>query len=191
MTIGTVTKIDSSTNGKPRIYLDNKHNWPDAIYVGNKCNGIPMLGQIIEASTTSKRFADAKSDTWFLESWKPAVVQQASQPSQPVAQIQTPQINGTYTAPAKPVQGWPDVPTGDLSRFVSNLVGTAIAAGLIKTPSDLAPWTAAAYRAANDLRTGKVRDFDDPVPKFVEDGDPGPDPADGFGDQDDPDSVPF
>ena len=186
----TVTKIDSSKNGKPRCYFDNKHNWQDAVYVGNKCNGIPQVGQQIEANTVSKRFPNAQTDTWFLENWRPAQTaapQQVAQQMTQGQQIQTPAINGTYTP--KPVMGWPDVPTGDLSRFVSNLVGTAIAAGLIKTPNDIAPWTAAAYRAGNDLRTGKVRDFDDPVPKFVDD--PGPDPAEDHGYDDDDSSVPF
>ena len=181
-----VTKIDTSKNGKPRVYFENKHNWQDSYYIGNKCNGIPTVGQQIEADTSQVTFPNAKGPTWFLNSWKPVQAQQVAQQMTQGQQIQTPAINGTYTP--KPVMGWPDVPTGDLSRFVSNLVGTAIAAGLIKTPNDIAPWTAAAYRAGNDLRTGKVRDFDDPVPKFD---DPGPDPAEDHGYDDDDSSVPF
>jgi hypothetical protein len=89
--------------------------------------------------------------------------------------------------------GWPDVPTGDLSRFVSNIVGQAITAGLIKAPTDIAPWVAAAYRGAEDMRSGKVKDFDSPIPKFVSDpDDPGPDPTeDHSAPEDFPDDVPF
>ena len=28
----TVTKIDTSKNGKPRVYFENKHNWQDSYY---------------------------------------------------------------------------------------------------------------------------------------------------------------
>jgi len=182
-----VTKIDTSKNGKPRVYFENKHNWQDSYYIGNKCNGIPTVGQQIEADTSQVTFPNAKGPTWFLNSWKPVQAQQVAQQMTQGQQIQTPAINGTYTP--KPVMGWPDVPTGDLSRFVSNIVGQAITAGLIKAPTDIAPWVAAAYRGAEDMRSGKVKDFDAPIPQFVHPDDPGPDPAEDHGYDDD--SVPF
>ena len=155
----TVTKIDVSTKGKPRVYFDNKHNWQDAVYIGQDCGPPPPVGWIIDADTSSKRFQNAKSDTWFLNRWT-AAQQQVAPAKQELA-------------PAQQQLGW-DIPTGDLSRFASNIVGQAITAGLIKKPGDVAGWTAAAYRAAECLRSGKVQDFDDELPDW---GHGAPDPA--------------
>ena len=179
--IQTVTKIDTSKSGKPRVYFGGRHNWQDAHYLGNKCS-LPQQGATIDAEVSSKDFNSDGKITWFLNSWKLASIAPQPLPAQPAAPQQTPV---PYKAPA----GW-DIPTGDLSRFVSNVVGSAIAAGLIKTPNDIAPWSASAYRAGNDLRSGKVKDFDDPVPDMrgYEKGDTADDYA---GEDQEPDSVPF
>jgi hypothetical protein len=158
----TVTKADVSTKGKPRVYFDNKHNWQDSVYIGNECGPAPAVGMVIDADTSSKRFPDAKSDIWFLNRW----TQVALAANGAAQQQATPQpiIAPQMAAPTqKPHAGW-DIPSGDLSRFASNIVGQAITAGLIKKPGDVAGWTAAAYRAAECLRSGKVQDFDDELP---------------------------
>ena len=186
--IVTVTQRDLSKNGKVRIYFSNRHNWPDAYYLGSKCPE-PDLGQRIDAETSSKDFNNNGKPTYFLNAWKPAsaLAEQNSAPQSatlPSAQV---------SAPTKPLVGWPDVPTGDLSRLVSNVVASAIAACLIQKPSDMAQWVGAAYRACEGLRTGKIVDFDDPVPAFGPMPEDEGDPADGHGyeDMDDDRPEPF
>ena len=150
--IVTVTYQDRSKSGKDRVYFDGKNNWQEAFYVGQKCNGVPPMGATIDADTSSKDFNG--HTTWFLNRWKP-VNQSAPQTS-------------ASAPPQKFIAGW-DIPTGDLSRFVSNVIGSAIAAGLIEEPQQLMVWVAGAYRAAESLRSGKVEDFNDPIPQFHED----------------------
>lgn len=159
MAILTVTKTDQSNNGKPRVYFGGKNDWKDAYYIGNKCNGIPEVGTVIDANTSSKRFNNSKYDTWFLDNWKPASngnghATEIQQTANPAAK--------TYQQLAKPA-GWA-IDYGDLSRFVSNVVGSAIAANLIQKPADMAPWIASAYRALEAVRDGKILDFDDEPP---------------------------
>lgn len=150
--IVTVTNIDQSKSGKTRVFFDGRNDWQAAVYLGQKCNGCPPKGARIEADTSSKTFEDGKT-VWFLNRWK--AIPASQQP------ILAPQM-----ANQKPPAGW-DIQSGDLSRFASNVVGQAITAGLITTPSQVAPWTAAAYRAAEDLRSGRVKDFSDEVKSFV------------------------
>ena len=186
--IQTVTKIDSSKNGKPRVYFGGRHNWQDAHYLGNKC-ALPQQGATVDADVSSKDFNSDGKITWFLNSWKAASNGAPQQIPGPTAQnIAAPQQ--MQTVPYKAPAGW-DIPTGDLSRFVSNVVGSAIAAGLIKTPNDIASWSAAAYRAGNDLRSGKVKDFDDVLASMKELEEADPLESQTYGDQDDPDGVPF
>jgi hypothetical protein len=105
--------------------------------------------------------------TYFLNAWKPApAANGAAQQLAANSAAQQPAISPAASPAAtiaKPPAGW-DIPTGDLSRFASNIVGQAITAGLIKKPGDVAGWTAAAYRSAECLRSGKVQDFDDELP---------------------------
>lgn len=178
MPIVKVTHQDQSKAAKPRIYFDNKNNWQDAIYIGQRCNGIPPVGSMIEADTSSKTFSDGRT-TWFLNSWKLAT-------SSPLPEVCG---NGAILSGNKIVSvGW-DIPTGDLSRFVSNVVGNAIAAKLIVGPGDMAPWIAAAYRSLEALRAGKPIDFDDVPPLITL---PHPDPSEDQGyDIDDDSSIPF
>lgn len=174
--IVTVTYQDKSKSGKDRVYFDGKNNWQESFYVGQQCNGVPPMGATIDADTSSKDFNG--HTTWFLNRWKP-VNQSANG------------VPRTDSAPSAPPQkfiaGW-DIPTGDLSRFVSNVIGSAIAAGLIKAPTDIAAWVAASYDAGNALKSGKVEHFNDPVPKFVE---PDPTEEQGFDDPPYDEPVPF
>ena len=143
----TVTKTDQSKNGKPRVYFDGKNDWKDAYYVGNKCPSVPAVGMAIEADTSSMQFPNAKAPTWFLNSWKPAG-------------------NGTAAPQASPetksVSGWA-IDAGDCSRLLSNVLASSIAAGLIKTPEDMAPWVDRVYAYVNGVRSGKIVSFDDRI----------------------------
>jgi hypothetical protein len=176
--IVTVTNIDTSKNGKTRIFFNGRGNWQDAHYLGSRCVA-PGLGMTIDADVSGKDFRNDGKMTYFLNSWKPApaangAAQQMSQitqirPGSDSGQIGSVNMQGPQPGyiPPKPPSGW-DIPTGDLSRFVSNVIGSAIAANLIKTPSDIAQWVGASYRAAESLRSGDVPEFDSDVPRFVE-----------------------
>jgi hypothetical protein len=188
MTVVTVTHADQSKAGKSRIYVGGKNNWQDAIYVGQRCASVPNVGSTIDANMSSKTFADGRQ-VWFLNSWVPVNGAQpsgqppVSTPSQgntlgqvaPAGMQTAPYPPGAPTPPfhqggqnlqVKAPAGW-DIPTGDLSRFASNIVGQAITAGLIKTPEQVAAWTWAAYKAAEALRSGKVDELmyeNEPIP---------------------------
>ena len=160
-----LTHMDQSKRGSWRAYFDGRNDWQNAYYVGQNCPWpLPPIGTELEVDTSSKRFIGAKADTWFLNDFKIKANGAGQQEAQMGKAIGSPapanDQNKYWNQQTKPQTGW-DIPSGDLSRFASNVLGSAIAAGLIKTPHDIAPWTAAAYRAGNDLRTGKVKDFDD------------------------------
>ena len=139
----TVTKVGKSRSNKDVVYFDNKHDFQDAYYIGNKCPSIPQVGQLIEPSASSSEFRG--NTYWYLNSWKGV----GTSPARPV---DTPQ-GSDQSAPREPLKGW-DIQSGDLSRYVSNVVGSAIAAGLIKTPLQLLEWSGVAYVSAESLRNG-------------------------------------
>jgi hypothetical protein len=184
----TVTKVDKSTKGKDRVYFDNLHNWQNAFYVGQDCGPPPAVGMVIEADTSSMRYQNAKADTWFLNRY--SVVQGPITAGAANGAVNSPQAAGNPPlAPVKApaVSGWPDLPTGDMLRWVSNVVGSAIAADRIESPQEMAAWVAAAYRAAEGLRSGKVEDFDDAPPDLS--GLPPEEPQGGYDETDD--DIPF
>lgn len=158
----TVTKADTSKGGAPRVYFDHKHDWKDAYYVSKKIEA-PAVGAVIEANTAS---SDYQGKTyWYLNGWKEA--NGAATPNATLGKV-------------TPVKGW-NIDAGDLSRFASNVIGSAIEAELITDPEQIGVWIAAAYRAGEQLRSGKVQDFNDPLPEFgatgglngpVDDGEP-------------------
>ena len=178
MPIVTVTKSDASKSGAPRIYFDNKHNWQDAIYCSKVAQ--PSVGMVINADLTSSEFPKGSGKMlWHLNAWYQ--VEQQSQSNG--------QISSQTAAPNPPAQrsqhaGW-NIDSGDLSRLASNLMASAIAAGLVKEPHQLMVWAAGAYRAAESLRSGKVEDFNDeititgPDPAERHDFDEDPGPTDG------------
>jgi hypothetical protein len=185
--IVTITHADKSKSGKDRVYFNGKNNWQEAYYVGNRCESVPPVGATIDADTSS---SDFKGKTvWFLNRWKPVRTEpnpapqrlaggMSDQAQELAAKSFGPtdaQARSIMAAQQKP-KGWSDLPTGDMLRYVSNVVGTAIEACLIKEPKELAPWCAAAYRSAEALRSGDVPEFDNDVPSFSE-----PDPAEQHG----------
>ena len=187
--IVTVTSMDTSSKGKTRIYFNGRGNWQDAHYLGARCVA-PEIGMTIDADVSGKDFRNDGKMTYFLNSWKPAPAANGAAQQPP----QGPIVPGPAVfVPAPKAVGWPDLPTGDMLRWVSNVVGSAIAANLIKTPSDIAQWVGASYRAAESLRSGDVPEFDSDVPRFTEP-DPvlyPPDPAEGQGYEEGDESIPF
>lgn len=177
----TVTKTDKTQKGKDRVYFDNRHGWTDAYYVGQKCP-IPAVGQLIDPMTSSKDFDGNGKLTWFLNDWKPVthpIEDKDGISVDPALAKKYPEVGDVRRYGAVVTErpkGWA-IDYGDLSRFVSNIVGSAIAANLIKQPSDLAPWIAYSYRALEAVREGKPIDFDDPVSKIVIPEEEAPDPT--------------
>jgi hypothetical protein len=158
MPVATVTKIDKSQNNKDRVYLDNHHDWKDAYYVKQGLY-LPAVGQVIEADTSSQEFRPGRV-TWFLNQWKavnsPSAAVGAAHRAYNGAPGPSPLPNSPMPG-SQPIsasaKGW-DVLPGDLSRFVSNLVGSAISAKLIEKPEQIIAWTRAAYVAAQGMRDG-------------------------------------
>jgi len=151
MGIVTVTKHDQSQNKKDRVYFDNKHNWQDAFYVKQGLY-LPPVGMTIDADTSSSEFRG--QTYWYLNGFKEVK-------GAPVSAPPTSRGNGQsapQSPPMQPGRGWNDVPTGDLSRFVSNVVGSAIAAGLIKDPKEVYRWVEAGYEAGQAMRTGQFHE---------------------------------
>jgi hypothetical protein len=146
MPIVTVTKIDQTKAGRTRVYFDSRHSFSDGFLLGQ--GAAPPMGAVIEANTASSDYQGKVY--WYLNGWK-----LAAQPEKPV---QTP--TSTLILPPVVTKHWAIEP-GDCSRFVSNVLGSAIEAGLVKIPSDLHPWVASAYAALQGLRQGKPIDFQD------------------------------
>lgn len=160
----TVTKIGKARSGKPIAYFDQKHGQTDGFLVSDKCN-VPIEGMVIDADTASSNFKG--STFWWLNGYK---VLQASPQSQGFTPPQG-TGNGQSAPVAPPAKGW-SIENGDLSRFVSNLVGQAISGGLIKTPAQVMEWTLAGYDAGNALRTGTFKFVPRPDPNEDQDRDP-------------------
>ena len=165
MSIVRVTKIGKSRSGKPIAYFDNRHGQTDGYLLGAKCP-TPQEGMTIEADT--KSWVYQGKTYWGLESWK---LVEASPQSRNY--LPHPDRGNGQSPPTEAPVGW-DIQSGDLSRFVSNVVGSAIAAALIKEPVDLHRWVKSAYEAAESLRNGYQNDAPDPSERHDrDDGDPG------------------
>jgi hypothetical protein len=211
MAVVKVTKIGRAKSGKYIAYFDNRHGQTDCYLVSDKI-AVPPEGVTIEADTNSWDFRG--TTFWGLNSWKEVKGQAAPQQSpassgnanQNAAQQPLPQ-NGSsgngalnrltdgiaknpslpfINVPAK-LAGW-DIQSGDLSRYASNIVASAITAGLIKEPAQVVSWAAAAYTSGNSLREGL---FVRSIPAGIG----APDPNENQGqDMDDPDfddKIPF
>jgi hypothetical protein len=163
-----VTKIGKSGKGKPIVYFDNRHGQTDGYLVNSKCY-TPQEGMTIEADTASSSF-EGKT-FWWLNGWKEVKSATASGPSQDTGNGRS----APESPQAQPQKGW-DIQSGDLSRYASNIVASAITAGLIKSPTDIYAWANAAYKSAEGLRRGDM--WQEPQT--------GPDPSTHAGDPDDP-----
>ena len=137
----TVTKLGKSQKGRVLVFFDGKHASTDCYLLGNKC-AEPPLNASIEVNTTNEPFNGR--DCWWLNSWSLS----ANQPNPPpMSQYMVPAGN-------PPKESIPE-PT---LRFISNVVATAITAGLIKTPGEMGPWAYKAYKLTNE------KDLDEEIP---------------------------
>ena len=139
---------------KPIAYFDNRHGNTDGYLLGAKCP-TPPEGATIEADTKSWEYQG--KTYWGLESWK--LVESSPQ----ARNFAPPQgsVNGQCAPQSPPARGW-DIQSGDLSRYASNIVASAITTGLIKDPEDILGWAAVAYVSGQRLRDGSypaVTDF--------------------------------
>jgi hypothetical protein len=193
MPIMTLTKTDNSKTGKLRAYFDNKHKWQDAYYCGQNVV-LPEIGTVMDCQTVAKSFKredGSESITWFLQAWGKAGTASVTAPSAPAPYA------------AAPVAASPSglrIDSGDQLRFISNMVGSAITAGTIKAPVDMAYWAKEAFKIVRALERGVFNDPEAepkvkaervtlPTPPAPEAGDPGP-LDDPFGDPLN-DKVPF
>lgn len=194
MPIMTLTKVDQSKTGKTRAYFDNKHKWQDAYYIGQNIV-LPEIGTVMDCQTISKSFKrddGSESTTWFLQAWGKAGN---------TASVAVPSAPAPYAAPvAQTPPGGLRIDSGDQLRFISNMVGSAITAGTIKAPIDMAYWAKEAFKIVRALERGVFNDPEAepkvkaervtlPTPPAPEAGDPGP-LDDPFGDPLN-DKVPF
>lgn len=166
-----VTKIGRSQKGKPIVYFDNKHGQTDGYLVSDKCQ-VPPDQSTIEAKTSSWDYQGKAF--WGLNDWKFGNIDDISRnPSKPFVAM------GAKT--------W-DVGASDLCKFVSNVVGQAIAAKTLTEPSQVMAWARAAHSAANALVDGSIQvRYEGPDPSTHAD-DPGREEGDpGFDDS----VVPF
>lgn len=136
-----VTRIGRSQKGKPIVYFDNKHGQTDGYLVSEKCQ-VPPDQSTIEAKTSSW---DYQGKTfWGLNDWSFTKGQ--------AIPVSPPERSTPTQAPSG---GW-DIQSGDLSRYASNIVASAITAGLIKSPTEINLWARAAYLTGQNLRQGYV-----------------------------------
>ena len=160
MPIVTVSKVGQTRTGKPCVWFNGEDGYDKAVYLGKKTES-PPVGAVIDADTVSSDFQG--KTYWYLNGWTPSKGQPTT-PATPVADpAQSPPGTAHIVTYTRPNGGW-DIQSGDLSRFVSNVVGQAILAGLIKKPDDIHPWVYMAYKAGEGMRTGDRKYFEDSVP---------------------------
>lgn len=139
MTIGVVQELGKSQSGNPKLKIEGQ--W----YSAGRCDvsGV-KAGDKIEF--IFNEFGEARNGKRprGLEKWRP-VVDASGQP----------ETGSTVTE-------------ADILRSVSNVVGSACAAGVVKTPEELAAWFGAAYfgfigmgKAAQDKPSEPKHEFDD------------------------------
>ena len=143
----TVTKLGKSQKGRVLVFFDGKHASTDCYLLGNKCEE-PPLNASIEVNTTNEPFNGR--DCWWLNSWSLSANQMHTGVSNNLPSVTLP----VPTAFSFPKESIPE-PT---LRFISNVVATAITAGLIKNPADMGPWAYKAYKLTNK------KDLDEEIP---------------------------
>lgn len=117
-TVVQVQEYGKSAGGKPKVKASGK--W---FFLGRDIEQ-PPLGASVEIKEGSFKAGDATFAT--IEAWRPAGGGNTQQP------------------PAAPPAGYVDEAS---MRFISNCVGSAIAAGTIKEPGQLLSWFQAAKAA--------------------------------------------
>lgn len=136
MVTGTVQEFGASKAGKPKIKISG--NWyfcKTDKDTGQPAFDKPALNQAIEMVTGS--FVTGENTFLTLESWKPVGATQSQRASQSIAQ----------TGPSAKTEPAPAYIDEASLRFISNVVGQAIAAKTISTPGQMLAWFTAAKLA--------------------------------------------
>jgi hypothetical protein len=138
----TVQEVGQSKSGKPKVKAGG--NW--YFMGGSRDTGPinpPVVGQTIEARTGS--FMIDGKGFLTIEAWRLPQANQAGQ--------------GPQRQAPPPPAGYIDEAS---LRFISNVVGSAIAAGTVKDPGQVNSW----FQAAKNALEGKSAPipFDDTVP---------------------------
>lgn len=126
MTVVVVQEIGKTQKGTPRAKINGE--W----YFLGRGIGAPPVGQSLEIKEGTFQFADGK-DAKTIEAWRPAQAGSTPAPSQP---------NAAYIEEAN-------------LRFISNVVGSAIAAKTITEPGQVLAW----FNAAKNALVGKSADI--------------------------------
>lgn len=151
MTTGTVQEFGASKAGKPKIKVSGKWYFCKTDRdTGEPAFDKPSLNQMIEMVTGS--FEMGENTFFTLESWKP------------VCSVAT-QSAPRQQAPQRPAQGaaTPATYIEEASlRFISNVVGQAIAAKTITTPGQILAWFNGAKSALEGKPSGTP--FSDALP---------------------------
>lgn len=132
-----VTGITHTQAGRPKIQCGK-----DAYLVGNGVD-VPPVGSTIEANTSSSDFTPPGKSTpvttWWLNDWKLA----GEQP--PVTETKAILAEAAKATVTREHFQMLEAK----GRFISNLVGSAIASGKCAAPTDIAGWTVSALKAAD------------------------------------------
>lgn len=127
MTIITIQEIGKTSTGKPKVKAGGQ--W---YFLGRNIDA-PAQGATVEIREGSFKFGDG-TPAKTIEAWRPA-------------------SSGSAQQQPAPPPGYVDEAS---MRFISNCVGSAITAGTIKEPGQIASW----FRAAKAALEGK----DAPIP---------------------------
>lgn len=134
MSIVTIQELGKTSNGNPKAKINGE--W----YFVSKDIGAPPLNTRLEIREGSFTFPDGKPAK-TIEAWRPAP--------------------GALQAPA---QDKPPAYIEEASlRFISNVVGSAITGGAIKSPGQVNAWFQAAKAALQGKETGEP--FADQMPE--------------------------
>jgi len=152
-----VTGLSHTTKGRPKILAGK-----DSYLLADGLD-VPPVGSKIEADTVSKPYTPPGKSTpmtiWWMNSWMLAKDQPAIAETKAIVQQ------------AATLEHWPE--TEAVLRFVSNVVGNALAALRCQKPEEVGVWAKAALEAAQGVVKGKIvvpgvripgAEFDDPIP---------------------------
>jgi hypothetical protein len=152
-----VTGLSHTPKGRPKIQAGK-----DSYLLGDGLD-VPPVGSRIEADTSSKPYTPPgtnKSLTiWWLNSWSLAKDQPAIAETKQIVQQ------------AESHAHWQE--TEAVLRFVSNVIGNALAALRCQKPEEVGVWAKAALEAAQGVVKGKIvvpgvkipgAPFDDEIP---------------------------
>jgi len=151
--IGVIQKRGNTKNGAPTATIDGK-----SYFFGRDVRSFPDIGQKVEFEWSEFGDDRGQGRPRSIQKWRPVV-----------------------DAQGKPETG-PTISDADILRSVSNVVGSACAAGTIKDPMELEKWFVAAWAGFTRRQksaNGKDPELDDDLPEgFYHSENPAPNGAD-------------